>query len=100
MQLTNLSGAEGKSFTGMDCSVAQCLEAVGQWWSLLILRDIFLGVTRFDEIQERLGISREHTQSAPRPPRRARRPGQGPLQLDGPPDQGMLPAARRCEAVR
>jgi hypothetical protein len=50
MQLTNLSGAERKSFTGMDCSVAQCLEAVGQWWSLLIVRDIFLGVTGFDEI--------------------------------------------------
>ena len=42
----------------MPCSVAQCLEVVGEWWSLLILRDVFLGVTRFDELQERLGISR------------------------------------------
>jgi DNA-binding HxlR family transcriptional regulator len=42
----------------MDCSVAQCLEAVGEWWSMLIVRDAFLGVTRFEEFQRRLGISR------------------------------------------
>jgi DNA-binding HxlR family transcriptional regulator len=42
----------------MHCSLAQCLEVVGEWWSLLIVRDAFLGVTRFDEFQERLGISR------------------------------------------
>jgi len=42
----------------MHCSVAQCLEVVGEWWSMLILRDVFLGVTRFDQFQERLGISR------------------------------------------
>lgn len=42
----------------MHCSIAQCLEVVGEWWSLLIVRDAFLGVTRFDEFQERLGISR------------------------------------------
>ena len=47
-----------KSFTGMDCSVAQCLEVVGEWWSMLIVRDAFLGVTRFDDFQRRLGISR------------------------------------------
>ncbi len=49
---------ERKSFAGMHCSVAQCLEVVGEWWSMLILRDAFLGVTRFDELQQRLGISR------------------------------------------
>jgi len=42
----------------MNCSVAQCLEVVGEWWSMLIIRDVFLGVTRFDQFQERLGISR------------------------------------------
>ena len=42
----------------MHCSVAQCLEVVGEWWSMLIVRDAFLGVTRFDQFQERLGISR------------------------------------------
>jgi DNA-binding HxlR family transcriptional regulator len=49
---------ERKSFAGMNCSVAQCLEVVGEWWSMLIIRDAFLGVIRFDEFQERLGISR------------------------------------------
>lgn len=42
----------------MHCSVAQCLEVVGEWWSMLILRDAFLGVSRFDDFQDRLGISR------------------------------------------
>lgn len=46
------------SFGGMNCSVAQCLEVVGEWWSLLILRDAFLGVTRFDHFEARLGIAR------------------------------------------
>jgi DNA-binding HxlR family transcriptional regulator len=49
---------ERKSFADMDCSVAQCLEVVGEWWTMLILRDCFLGVTRFDDFQRRLGISR------------------------------------------
>jgi DNA-binding HxlR family transcriptional regulator len=49
---------ERKSFAEMHCSVAQCLEVVGEWWSMLIIRDAFLGVTRFDQFQERLGISR------------------------------------------
>lgn len=47
-----------KSFEDMNCSVAQTLEVVGEWWSMLIIRDAFLGVTRFDDFQARLGISR------------------------------------------
>lgn len=42
----------------MHCSVAQCLEVVGEWWSMLIVRDAFLGITRFEDFHERLGISR------------------------------------------
>ena len=42
----------------MNCSIGQSLEVVGEWWSLLIIRDAFFGVTRFDEFQERLGIAR------------------------------------------
>ena len=42
----------------MNCSIARSLEIVGEWWTLLILRDAFLGVTRFDELQQRLGIAR------------------------------------------
>jgi DNA-binding HxlR family transcriptional regulator len=49
---------ERKRFTGVHCSLAQCLEVVGEWWSLLIVRDAFLGIKRFDQFQERLGISR------------------------------------------
>jgi DNA-binding HxlR family transcriptional regulator len=47
-----------KSFETMNCSVAQTLEVVGEWWTMLIVRDCFLGITRFDDFQERLGISR------------------------------------------
>jgi DNA-binding HxlR family transcriptional regulator len=46
------------SFEQLNCSVAQTLEVVGDWWSLLIVRDIFSGVTRFDALQRRLGIAR------------------------------------------
>jgi len=46
------------SFEEMHCSVAQCLDIVGDWWTLLIVRDAFLGVRRFDDFQGRLGISR------------------------------------------
>lgn len=46
------------SFADMNCSIAQSLEIVGEWWSLLILRDCFLGIRRFDDFVERLGISR------------------------------------------
>jgi DNA-binding HxlR family transcriptional regulator len=42
----------------MNCSIAQSLEILGEWWTLLIIRDAFLGVTRFEEFQERLGIAR------------------------------------------
>ena len=58
MQPSMLGFVKRTSFEGVSCSVAQCLEVVGEWWSLLIVRDAFLGVTRFDDFQARLGISR------------------------------------------
>lgn len=58
MQPSILARVQRKSFADMHCSVAQCLEVVGEWWSMLIVRDAFLSVTRFDDFQERLGISR------------------------------------------
>jgi len=58
MQLTMVKVVQRTSFEDMNCSVAQCLEVVGDWWSLLIVRDAFLGVRRFDDFQARLGISR------------------------------------------
>lgn len=46
------------SFADMNCSIAQALEVVGEWWTLLILRDCFLGIRRFDDFVDRLGIAR------------------------------------------
>lgn len=40
------------------CSVARTMAVIGDRWTLLILRDCFLGVRRFETFQERLGISR------------------------------------------
>jgi len=42
----------------MHCSLARGLDLIGDWWSPLIVRDLFLGLTRFDELIENLGISR------------------------------------------
>ena len=47
-----------KTFEGMNCSIARALDQVGEWWSLLIVRECTLGTTRFDDFQRRLGIAR------------------------------------------
>jgi DNA-binding HxlR family transcriptional regulator len=47
------------SFAAMHCSIARTLEVAGEWWTPLILRDIALGITRFDDLQRDLGISRK-----------------------------------------
>ena len=46
-----------KSFGTMACPIARSLERVGEWWSILILRDAFSGMTRFDQFQASLGIA-------------------------------------------
>src|SRR5688500_8413341 len=46
-----------KSFGEMSCPIARSLERVGEWWSMLILRDALAGVTRFDAFQQSLGIA-------------------------------------------
>jgi DNA-binding HxlR family transcriptional regulator len=43
----------------MACSIARTLDIVGEPWSPLIIRDIWVGMTRFDDIQRDLGISRK-----------------------------------------
>lgn len=48
---------ERKSYQDMPCPVALSLEHVGEWWSILILRDAFYGLKRFDEFQKSLGIA-------------------------------------------
>ncbi|MFE3762249.1 winged helix-turn-helix transcriptional regulator [Streptomyces sp. NPDC059104] len=42
-----------------DCSIAQALDVVGDWWTLLIVRDTARGLHRFDELQRELGMSRK-----------------------------------------
>ncbi len=46
-----------KSFGDMKCPIARSLERVGEWWSILILRDAFQGKTRFDQFQKSLDIA-------------------------------------------
>ena len=46
-----------KSFGNMQCPIARSLERVGEWWSILILRDAFNGLSRFDEFQKSLDIA-------------------------------------------
>ena len=45
------------SFIETDCPIARSLARVGEWWSILILRDAFAGLTRFDEFQRKLPIA-------------------------------------------
>lgn len=45
------------SFETMNCPVAQTLNLVGEWWSILILRNAFCGMTRFQDFQQHLGIA-------------------------------------------
>ncbi len=46
-----------KSYGNMQCPIARSLERVGEWWSILILRDAFQGLTRFEQFQKSLDIA-------------------------------------------
>ena len=46
-----------KRFNTMTCPIARGLDRVGEWWSILILRDAFAGLKRFDEFANSLGIA-------------------------------------------
>ena len=48
----------GRTYDGQNCSVAKTLELVGERWTVLILREIYFGRRRFDEIADGLGIAR------------------------------------------
>jgi DNA-binding HxlR family transcriptional regulator len=50
MRRTNLSGAA--------CPIARTLDVIGDWWSLLIVRDVLKGRHRFSELQTSLGVSK------------------------------------------
>jgi DNA-binding HxlR family transcriptional regulator len=47
-----------KSFGDMDCAIAKALDIIGEWWSLLIVREAFWGTRRFGDFEARLGIAR------------------------------------------
>ena len=46
------------SFEKAECPVARSLDAIGDWWSLLIIRDALLGIRRFGEFQKSLGLAK------------------------------------------
>jgi DNA-binding HxlR family transcriptional regulator len=46
----------GKDYEAQDCSLARALEVIGERWTLLILRDAFFGVRRFNDFQAHLDI--------------------------------------------
>jgi DNA-binding HxlR family transcriptional regulator len=48
----------GSDYKGQNCSIARTLELVGERWTILVLRDAFLGLRRFDQFQHSLGIAR------------------------------------------
>ena len=47
------------NFGDMACSIARTLDVVGEPWSPLVIRDVFVGMNRFEQIQQDLGISRK-----------------------------------------
>jgi DNA-binding HxlR family transcriptional regulator len=47
-----------RTYDNQVCSVARTLEVIGDRWTMLVIRDAFHGIRRFEEFQERLGIAR------------------------------------------
>jgi len=58
MQPSMLLSMRQTSFANVNCSLAQSLELIGDWWTPLILRDVFMGIDKFDDLAVDLGISR------------------------------------------
>src|SRR2546423_15638186 len=46
------------SFEKAECPIARSLDVFGDWWSLLIIRDAFLGIRRFSEFQKSIGLAK------------------------------------------
>jgi len=45
------------SLGGVTCSIARTMDVIGEWWTPLILRDLFVGVSRFEDLRRDLGIA-------------------------------------------
>jgi DNA-binding HxlR family transcriptional regulator len=50
---------ESSAFEEMNCPIARTLDVIGDRWTPLVVRDVALGISRFDDIQRNLGISRK-----------------------------------------
>ena len=48
----------GNTYERQQCSIARSLEVVGERWTILVIRDAFLGIRRFDDFQRSLGVAR------------------------------------------
>jgi DNA-binding HxlR family transcriptional regulator len=46
------------SLENAECPIARSLDAIGDWWSLLIIRDAFLGLRRFSKFQKNIGLAK------------------------------------------
>ena len=46
------------SFEDDDCPIARALDVIGDWWSLLIIRDALMGISRFSEFQKHIGLAK------------------------------------------
>jgi len=57
MQPTKLVRVLRRDYQGQNCSIARTLEILGERWTLLIVRDAFLGVRRFDAFGRKLGVA-------------------------------------------
>jgi DNA-binding HxlR family transcriptional regulator len=52
------SGMRHSEFPSQVCSVARSLEIVGEWWTLLVVREAFFGTERFSDFEANLGIAK------------------------------------------
>jgi len=58
LSVTRITLMLRRDYEGQNCSIARTLELIGERWTLLILRDVFLGVRRFEDFQAGLGVAR------------------------------------------
>ena len=80
MIVTEEADMQRKSFGAMACPIARGLERVGEWWSMLILRDAFAGIARFDDFQEQPRHRADHADATAGCAGRERAPGAPTLQ--------------------
>jgi DNA-binding HxlR family transcriptional regulator len=56
---SRIESMQRTQFGDMACSIARTLDVIGEPWSPLILRDVYVGIARFEQLQADLGISRK-----------------------------------------